>query len=135
MHSSPGAGSAPVSVWLSLNTRTHKRNIYRIVGSKGRDMKAYHSYIGEVYTCHLSCNQNQQHSTYSEWLTRLQPFVLLLRLFIDLNLNIFLRKHKNTRLLFLNLLNHHVFVKKKNTVFCFTFAARPKLSLWTDHII
>lgn len=27
-------------------------------------MKARHSYIGEVYTCQLSCNQNQQDSAY-----------------------------------------------------------------------
>lgn len=83
---------------LSLNTHTHKCNIYRTVGSKERDMKAYHSYIGEVYTCQLSCNQNQQHSAYSEWLTRLQPFVLLPQLFIELNFKSFFfyfYKHKN----------------------------------------
>lgn len=72
MHGSPGASTAlfSLSFYLSVNTHTHKNNIYREAGSKGRDMKAYHSYIGEVYTCQLSCNQNQQHNTYSEWLTR-----------------------------------------------------------------
>lgn len=100
MHSSLRASSALFSVFslhLSLNTHTHKYNIYSTGGSKGNNMKAYHSYIGEVYTCQLSCNHNQHCSSYTEWLTRLQPFVLLPQLFIEINFKSAFCKHKNKR--------------------------------------